>query len=227
MTDEVNPDDWGTGLPSAGGDDGFGSAEYGFDDMDVGGADGAKIGSGKLKVDKKGPYHFAIHAEAKPKPYEDSDMSKQRKPSILVKHTVLRAANGVPEGAIHYHDLVLGGKGGGPVADFDRDKTLNYLVGIGVLKNDGGKIIDPETGTTKIKTSTLVERINKVGQIIGVIHYSPANKGQDGREYPEKYEFNFGRGAYQVTAKEVQHVPCNEDALKAAGIVRGPAKANV
>lgn len=220
-------DDWANGLPSAGDDyNGFGSADYGFDEFDVAGADAAKIGSGNIRVSKAGFYHFSITAEAKPKPHEENDISKQRKPSILCICKLLKAANGQPDGAIHYHDLVMGGKGGGKMTDSDRDKTLNFLVGLGILKNSGGKVIDPETGTTTIRSSTLVDRINKVGQFVGNLHLTPANVSPDGRAFPERIEFNFGRGAFPVTAREVAHVPKNEEALKAAGISLAPAKVN-
>lgn len=224
----MSENDWANDpdLPMAS-DDGFGDPEYGFDDFDVAGADATKIGSGNIRVSKPGFFHFGISAEAKPKPYEDSDMSKQRKPSILCVCKVLRPANGQPDGAIHYHDVVLGGKSGGPMTDSDRDKTLNFLVGLGILKNSAGKVIDPETGTTKIKTSTLVDRINKIGQFVGNLHLSPANTGADGRQYPERIEFNFGRGAFPVSAREVAHVPKNETALKEAGLTPAePSKAN-
>lgn len=221
-------DDWAAGLPSAT-DDGFGSTEYGFDDeFDAGTADATKIGSGNIKVSKPGFFHFSIAAEGKPKPHEDDDISKQRKPSILCICKVLRAANGQPEGAIHYHDLVLGGRGGGPMTDNDRDKTLNFLVGLGILKNTGGKVIDPETGSTKVRTSTLVDRINKLGQFVGNLQLNAANTGSDGKQYPERIEFSFGRGAFPVSAREVAHVPKNDQAMKAAGLTPAePNKANV
>lgn len=216
-------------LPSAGPDDGFGTTEYGFDEgFDAGGVDASKVGSGHIKVTKTGFYHFSIKAEGKPIPYEEDDMNKKRKPSILCVCTVLKAANGQPEGALLFHDLVLGGKGGGPMIDTDRDKTLNFLVGLGILKNSGGKVIDPETGTTKIKSSTLVARINALKQFVGNVSLNPANVGADGRSYPDRYEFQFGRGAFPVTAREVAHVAKNEAALKEAGFVPAvPNKANV
>lgn len=220
-------EDWANNLPSAGDDDnGFGSPDYSFEDVDVAGADGSKIGSGNIKISKAGFYHFSITAEAKPKPHEEHDISKQRKPSILCICKLLKAANGQPDGAIHYHELVMGGKGGGPMTDMDRDKTLNFLVGLGILKNSGGKVIDPETGTTTIRSATLVDRINKVGQFVGNLHLTPANTSHDGRVFQERIEFNFGRGVFPVTAREVAHVPKNEEALKSAGISLAPAKVN-
>lgn len=223
----MSENDWANDLPSAEGDDGFGTSEVGFDEFDVGGVDGTNIGSGNIKITKPGFVHLGIKAEARPKTYHDNDISKQRKPSITCTCTALLAANGNPAGAIHFHDMVLGGMGGGPMTDNDRDKTLNFLVGLGILQNTAGKVIDPETGTTKIRTSTLVDRINKLGQFVGNLHLSPANSN-NGKDYPERIEFNFGRGAFPVTAKEVAHVPKNEAALKAAGLSSAdPNKPNV
>lgn len=237
-------DDWANSadLPSAS-DDGFGSTEYGFDDFDMGGVDGDKIGSGYLKVDRKGWYQLAIEATAKPLPYEENDMSKHRKPSISLKMTVQASDNGTPVGAIHYHDLILGGKGpGAKLNDYDRDQTCNFLVGCGVLKKVGKDVIDPETGTTKIKSSTLEKRLNGL-VVIGKLEETasrPKTEKVDGRDvpvmdgngkpimYPARIEFPWGRGVFHPTAKEVAHHKwVNEDALKAAGIVRHHAPANV
>jgi hypothetical protein len=218
-------DDWGTDLPSAS-DDGFGPSNTGFDDFDAEGADSSRIGSGRITVDKAGWYHFRIEAAAKPETHMPNDMTKTRMPTILCTCTVLKSTNGVPTDAVHFHDIIMGGKGGGPIEGWARDQSLNFLVGLGILVHQGDKIIDPETGTTKIRSSTLVERINKVGQFIGKLVLTPATTGKNGKEYREQIEFSFGRGAFPVTAKEVAHVPCNDEALKAAGIVRAPAKPN-
>lgn len=230
-------DDFASDLPSADDfDNGFDSPDYTFDDMDVSGVDASKVGSGNLKVDKKGWYLFRLEATAKPKPYHDDDMSKKRAPSVgLVMH-VEASENGTPAGAIFFHDLVLGGYGGGPPADWQRDQTLNFLVGVGVLLKDGERIIDPETGATKIKTSTLATRLNGL-RVFGKVELSPARpKKEQGKEvldkdgnvvmYPERLEFPFGRGVFAVNMKEVAHHKWADQALAAAGITRN-AKPNV
>ena len=229
--------DFATDLPTADDnfDDGFTSPEYGFDDMDVGGVDASKVGSGSLRVDKKGWYLFRIEATAKPKPYYDDDMGKKRTPSIgLVMH-VEASDNGTPAGAIHFHDLVLGGYGGGPPEDWQRDQTLNFLVGAGILVKQGEQIIDPETKSTKIKSATLATRLQNL-RVFGKVELSPARpKKKDGKEvedaagnivmYPERLEFPFGRGVFAVNMKEVAHHKWADEALKAAGITRN-AKPN-
>ncbi|MBS0202300.1 MAG: hypothetical protein JSS49_05315 [Planctomycetes bacterium] len=229
--------DFASDLPTADDnfDDGFGSPEYGFDDMDAGGADANKVGSGSLRVDKKGWYLFRIEATAKPKPYHDDDMSKKRAPSVgLVMH-VEASDNGTPPGAVQFHDLVLGGYGGGPPEDWQRDQTLNFLVGAGVLIKQGEKVIDPETNSTIVKSSTLAPRLNGL-RVFGKVELSPARpKKKDGLEqldkdgnvvmYAERLEFPFGRGIFAVNMKEIAHHKWADEALKAAGIVRN-AKPN-
>jgi len=225
-TDWAN--DVGGELPTS--DDGFGfsGGEFGFDDMDVTGVDAKEVGSGHLKVDKKGWYQFRIEATAKPKPYEENDMSKPRKPSISLRMVVVASDNGTPPGAIHYHDLILGGKGAGVAVDkWDMERTLNFLVGCGVLRKEGDKVIDPETGTTKIRSSTLEKRLSGLN-VIGKIELTPARTDEkSGKTYSERIEFPFGRGLFHPAAKEVAHHKwVNDEVLKAAGIVRGAAKPN-
>lgn len=220
--------DWGTdGLPTSDDSQFVGGAD-GFGDWDAGDIDGDKVGSGQIKVDKPGWYHFHVVAENRTETYQKDDMSKKRMPSILCKCTVLRTANGVPADAIHYHDVIMGGMGGGPPEPWAKEQSLNFLVGLGVLKVVDGKVIDPETNSTRIKSSTLADRINAVAQFIGKLVLSPErqDKKNPAKIHPAKIEFNFGRGVFPVTAKEVQQVPCNEEYLKAAGIVRGEAKPN-
>ena len=221
--------DWGNdGLPTSDDSQFVGGAD-GFGDWDASDIDGDKVGSGQLYVDKPGFFHFHIAAEARPELHQKGDLSKPRMPTISCKCTVLKGANNVPADAVHYHDVIMGGKGGGVMEDWAKEQTLNFLVGLGVLKVVDGRVIDPQTGTTKIKSSTLVERINQVGQFIGKLNLSPEreDKRQPGKMYPAKIEFPFGRGAFPVTAKEVAHVPSNEEYLKAAGIERSKSTINV
>jgi hypothetical protein len=217
----------GVDMPTFGdGDDGSGFApeNYEFGEMDVAGVDAQNIGSGRLKVDKAGFYHFSIHAEARPMPYEKGDMSKQRKPDILITCEVLHSTPGQsPAGSAHFHNLIMGGKGGGPTEKWDRDKSLNFLVGIGVLKVVGGDVIDPETNSTKVNSKTLTARINAVKQFCGKLEMGKAGDKKDASgnvvgQYEARIEFPWGRGAFPVTSPDVAHVPKNLEAIKAAGI---------
>jgi len=203
---------------------GFAIESYEFGDVDTSGVDSSNIGSGRLKVDKPGFYHFSLSAEPRPMPYEKGDMSKQRKPDILLTCEVLHSTPGQsPAGSVHFHNLILMGKGGGPVDKWDRDKTLNFLVGIGVLKVVGQDVIDPETGTTRVNSKTLAARINAVKQFCGKLEMGSAGDKKDGAgnvigKYEARIEFPWGRGAFPVTSPDVSHVPKNLEAIKAAGI---------
>lgn len=227
MTEAIGLDDVDlSDMPSFGADDGSGFAveSYEFGEMDAAGVDASSIGSGRLKVDKPGFYHFSIHAEARPMPYEKGDMSKQRKPDILLTCEVLHSTAGQSHaGSVHFHNLILMGKGGGPIEKWDRDKTLNFLVGIGVLKVVGGDVIDPETNSTRVNSRTLTSRINAVKQFCGKLEMGKANDrknaaGEVVGQYEARIEFPWGRGAFPVTSPDVSHVPKNLEAIKAAGI---------
>ncbi len=202
-------DDWGFTKDYQGG----GDAPSGFDDWDSGDVDQSKIGSGRREVDKVGKYHFEIsEVTARPLPYATDDMSKHRRPDIGLTCTVLQTApNQSPAGAIYYHSLVMGGKGpGAPIEQWAKEATMNFLAGVGILQNRNGVWIDPETGTTRINSKTLVPRLKAVRQFVGNIRL---NKSDDPK-YPDKFELMFGRGAYPVDAPEVADVPKNEEARK-------------
>lgn len=201
---EVNPDEWG-GV--SGGD--------GFDSWDTDDVDANDIGSGSPKVDKVGWYHFEISATARPLPHAKDDMSKLRCPDILLACEVLRSVeNQSPEGSVYYHNLIMAAKGGGPIESYDKTKTLNFLVGVGVLKKVDGRIIDPETGTGRINTATLESRLNKL-QFVGKLELNRGGPRADGSgNYPDRIELTWGRGAFQVDDQKVKGVPKNEEALR-------------
>lgn len=209
---------------SEGDGSGFDSPSYDFGDMDASGVDASQVGSGRLKVDKPGFYHFSVSAEPRPMPYEKDDMSKQRKPDILLTCEVLCSVLGQsPAGSVHFHNLILGGKGGGAVDQWDMKKTLNLLVGLGILKVQGEDVIDPETSSTKVNARTLAARINAVKQFCGKLEMGQAGDKKDAAgnivgKYEARLEFPWGRGCFPVTSPDVAHVPKNLEAIKAAGI---------
>ena len=198
----------------------------GFDDWSSEGVDATKIGSGRVEVDCEGYYHFSIEATEKPSPYGtdrktgEVDMAYTRRPSILLALTVLHSAKDQsPAGATLYHELIMGGKGpGAPVEAWAKEQTLNFLVGCGILQNRGGEVIDPETGTTRLKASTLAKRLNGL-QFIGHVKFSKGqpNPAKPGENYPDSYGFPFGRGAFTLDDPRVAHIAKDVESLRKIG----------
>lgn len=214
--EDVNPDDWGG--TAAGG---------GFDSWDTDDVDAAEIGSGDPKVDKVGWYHFEVSATARPLPHAKDDMSKLRTPDILLACKVLKGVKDQsPEGSVYFHNLILAGKGGGQIESYDKTKTLNFLVGVGVLKKVDGRVIDPETRSTRINTQTLEARLNNL-QFIGKLELNRGGPRQDGSgNYPDRIELSWGRGAFQLDDPKVKDVPKCEESLKKAAKLHAANTAN-
>lgn len=212
MTEQTTPtnDTWdATDLPDFG--------QTGFDDFDTEGVDASKIGSGRVHVDKPGYYHLCIEqATARPDRHDPKDMSKSRKPDILLTCVVqCGAPDQCAAGAVYFHNLVLGGKGlGAAIDEHDRNMTLNFLVGVGVLKNVDGRVIDPETGGPKLNTQTIATRLQGRHFIANL----KINKGREksdgsGEKYEDRIGLSYGTGAFQVNDPQVAHVQKNADAL--------------
>ncbi len=214
-----------------GGDDGFGEIDF-----DADGIDASDIGSGdaRFRVKIPGWYHFELKAKARPLPYgnginADTGMDKKRKPDILLECvTIASESKGDPVGSVHFHNLILGGYGGGAPNEYDREQTLNTLVGLGVLVKRGDKIVDPETGTTKINTRTLTDRLNKVGHFIGHIQFQagkekPADKAErPGEKYPDNLGFIWGRGLFLPNDPNVANAPRSKDPKYAVKMATPP-----
>ncbi len=199
----VDPNSWGDG-------------NEGFDSWDTDDVDASDIGSGAPRADRVGFYHFGINATARPETSDKKDMSKLRCPDILLACEVLKGVKDQsPEGSVYYHNLIIAGKGGGPIESYDKTKTLNFLVGVGILKKVDGRVIDPETGSTKINTNTLEKRLNGL-QFIGKLELNRGGIKDEatGERYPDRIELSWGRGAFQVDDPKVKDIPKNEEALK-------------
>ena len=82
-----------------------------------------------------------------------------------------------------------------------------------MLSAQGSEVIDAETGTTKINSKTLCDRIANVRQFVGNIKCDKS----DDPQYADKYELLRGRGAFQVDDPAVADVPKNLAALKEIG----------
>lgn len=215
-----------------GGDDGFGEIDF---DSDGIAADDVGAGDARFRVKTAGWYHFTLTAKARPLPYgngvnADAGMDKKRKPDILLECCVIASEkNGDPIGSVHFHNLVLGAYGGGRPEDYDREQTLNVLVGLGICKKVDGRVIDPETGTTAINTRTLTDRLNKVGHFIGHIQFQAGKeKPEDkqkfpGEKYPDTLGFQWGRGLYLPNDPAVANAPKSADPKYAVKMATPPA----
>lgn len=182
-------------------------------DLDAEAVDANELTS-RLMVDHPGKYHLEISG-AKNKFDTTDGNGGLATPHILVPCVVLISVQGQsPAGAFHYHRVDVAGKGGGPMEDWQVKATLAFLQGVGLLKNKDGKVIDPETGTTQIKLSTVAARLENK-QFIGDLRLE---KSSDPSKYKDSIRFSFGRGAFPIDAAEVRSVPKNLEALKLLGM---------
>jgi hypothetical protein len=200
----TNENEWGND---------FADEEQGFDSFDTEGVDESRVGN-RRTVDKAGKYHFEI-ADTRERPEAVTEDGKERWPGISLSCVVLETVPGqCPAGTYYYQQLRLAGKGGGPIEDWAKEATINFLVGVGLLKRvekDGvTRFVDPETKSTRINVKTLASRLKGM-QFIGDI------KLQQSEQYGDSCELPFGRGAYQVDDPSVADVPKNADALALIG----------
>ncbi len=183
-------------------------------DLDTEGVDPDKVKS-TLNVDKPGKYHFEI-ANAKNESFDFVNTNGDAaSPHILCVCVVLQSVAGQsPAGSLLFHRIYLAGKTPQDATpDWIRESATNFLTGVGRLKKQGEKFIDPATGTTKIDLKTLAERLTHK-QFIG----NAKLEKSDDPKYPDKVEFKFGRGAFPIDAAEVADVPKNPAALELIGM---------
>lgn len=181
-------------------------------DIDSEAVDAADVTS-RLMVDVAGKYHLEISG-AKDRFETTDDKGGLATPHVLVPCVVMQSVQGQsPAGAFHYHRVDVAGKGGAPMEDWQIKATLAFLLGVGLLKNKDGKVIDPATGTTQIQLSTVSKRLENQ-QFIGDLRLE---KSSDPSKYKDRICFSFGRGAFPIDAAEVRSVPKCLDALKLIG----------
>lgn len=202
----MSTDDWGTAAPQA-------------PAFDTQGVDPSKVGS-LVMVDQPGKYHFQITAATEKwetHVVKDSgNGTVDVRPHILLTCTVCETVPGQsPAGSAYFHRLLLGGKGGAAIEDWAKNATMNFLVGIGIIKehkaNGTTYFIDPETNQTAINIPTLANRLRGL-QFIGNIKL---NKSDDER-YDDRYELPFGQGVFQVNDPRVANVPKNVSIIPGA-----------
>lgn len=192
----------------------------GFDPFDT---EGVEPDAESRPVDKEGWYHFEFQdVKAYPETCKDGNPALPQTPHLLFICRVLHTAKGQsPEGSVYFHRFYTGSKGGGRPADGTIRNNVNFLCGIGILKKEKRQIngeektvaIDTETGTTRVNVESLPQRI-KGRQFIGHIKCTKS----DDPQYPDKYELQFGRGAYQVDDPAVADIPKNVEMLAAIGM---------
>lgn len=198
MSNDHPSDDWGTSS----------NDEINFDTE---GVDPEKVGN-RPTVDKAGKYHFEI-ANVKERFGSVNEKGALQFPNILCTCVVLYSVSGQSsEGAIYYHEVILGGKGGGRPDEWAIQATTAFLAGVGILKKVDGKFLDPETNSTNINIKSLAARLKGL-QFIGDIKREKSKDSQ----YDDKFKLSFGRGAYQVDDPFVMDVPKNRDALALIG----------
>lgn len=183
----------------------------GFDDFDAGDVDASQVGS-RVTVDKPGKYHFEI-VECKERPEKiDPATGKDRRPNILLTCVVLHTVEGQsPEGAIYYHELLLGGPGGAPQEPWSKRATCNFLHGVGVLVKHDDKIIDPETKSTRIALGSLATRLKSL-QFVGQVK----REASDDPKYADKFRISFGQGVWRLDDPAIATVPVNKSAKAVA-----------
>jgi hypothetical protein len=202
-------------------------------DFDSDGVDTSKVSNEtRFDLDKPGKYHFAIQAFEKLAVINESN-GEQVMPHVSLALNVIHTVEGQsPEGFVLFANLWLAGKGGAPREEWQTTQTMNLLKGLGLVVEKDGKLVDPETGTTKLNWRTWVKRLDGM-QCIGDVKMSrPDATRLDPRTqkpYPARPELPFGRGLYQVDDPKVKDVPKNAAALatigKAHAAPETPAKA--
>lgn len=177
-SDSFNPegDDWSAGaqdLPQGGNDSGFEDSVPDID-LDMDGIDPDAFGGGEF-VDREGKYHCEISGA----PFKTAAQSfRKTSPELQVRMVVLQSVQGQsPAGSVLFHHLEF------PTADDHNKlvgKTQTPLFGIklrglcelgvacGVFLKKDGKVIDPETGGTKINTKTLGDRLKGKQVVVNV-----------------------------------------------------------
>lgn len=182
-------------------------------DMDAGDTNPDDL-QGNIYVDKPGKYHFEIEeAKLEPSAYRNNDMTKPTFPHVNLRLRVLASAEGQsPAESVLYQELAVKGKGGQPWEEkhlFIRERTFAFLYNVGILEKRDDKLIDPETGTTKLNVLTFADRL-KGKQFIGRVTKNE-NNGY------VSYEVR-GENVFRVDDPKVADVVKNPEALKLIGM---------
>lgn len=187
---------------------GFENAEDGFY-LDSEGVDSAGLDSAVV-VDRPGKYHFEIVAvRSQLDRYRDNDMTKPQYPHLLVICEVLESVPGQsPAGTIYFHELAFAGKGGGPFTEQEvrtkKEPVFAFLKGIGLYADEGGKLINTITKSTRVAPGELVKQLQG-RQFIG--HIKDESWKNDKGETIPTFRLKYGKGAFAVGDERVADVP--------------------
>lgn len=192
-------DDWGNTAPN---EDDFEMSGEGVSTEDLN-----KFGE---RVDKPGWYHWEVADVKKDLRYVNDKGNKQA-PYVRFDLVVLCAdkPGQSPVGARHSHKIYLGGSGGGPPADGSRDSAIRFGIGLGLLKEVDGSIVDVATGLPTWKPS-LWDKAKEMQIVSNLV-----KKAGDER-FGDSFEIPFGR-VYQVDDPHVADIKKDVNAMKLIG----------
>lgn len=197
-------------------------ANDGFDqefEFDTDGVDATKVGNEtSMMIDKPGKYHVEV-TSAKNYLETVDDKGNATSPHCLIIMTVLHSTpNQSPEGYRLIARAFIAGKGGGGREQWQTDSTMNLLIGAGLVKEQDGIFIDPETGSRKLNWKTWPQRLQGKQYVADVhVNRSKETNADGSPKYADRFELPFGRGLYQVDDPKVAGVPKNKLALQLIG----------
>jgi len=162
-------------------------------------------------VELEGCYHLEI-AEIKADLNRVNNSGEARYPNVNLHCRVLHSVDGQsPEGALIFHNLIVGSNDGSPCPDWAKDNMLGWLAFTGVFKTvvqNGVKMsVDAATGSGKYNVQTLM-------RMKGCQFVATVEKRKD-KKNPGEFRIQLAdRKCFHVHDPAVAHVPKNAAALK-------------
>lgn len=159
-------------------------------------------------VNKPGNYHFQV-TDVKPDLSTMKPDGQEKAPCFVLTCQVLHDVEGQsPSGSTLWHNLIVGGKGGGPPHDFTKKMTIAFLTGIGVMKwkempNGMTVAVDADTGKPGV-TQELIMRC-KGRQFVCKIVEDERNTGPK-----PKFIIPFSV-VHQIGSPEAEAFPYNKE----------------
>lgn len=210
--------EWQTTYQDPNAPPGFGGAGD-LDSFDAGEVDAKSSG---LPIDLEGAYHLQVV-----KASWTETPNKRGRRELLATLVCLHSTPGQsPEGSVLYHRAELpeesdkqANDGKQPLWPLLVASICRFAAGCGVFrvsKDSEGveRFIDPDTGTTRLKLSTLPQRLTS-RQVIGRPKKRDYTK-QDGTT-AHSIELSYGRGISAIDSPQNANVPINEAAAAAGG----------